>query len=104
MKLSDVVWARSAMQKLILQDLPLKCAWSLMKMTDTCNTHLQFYGGEMAKLGPNPDPERLKELDNLEVEDLSPEKIRIPMLDNLRLSAADVKALEPFVEFYDLQE
>lgn len=103
MKLCNIVWARTAMQKLIQQDLPLKCAWSLMKMTDSCNVHLEFYGQEMAKLGPKPDPERVRELDGLEVEDLPAEKIRIPMLDSLRLSAADVKALGPFVEFYSEQ-
>ena len=105
MKLIEIVNARTAMQKLVGQDLPLKEAFGLVKTVDACNVFLTFYGQEMLKLGSNPDPERMKELNEMEAEGFRPETLRI-CLDTVgvKLSAADVKALEPFVEFYAKQE
>ena len=40
------------------------------------------------------------ELHDLEVGSPAAEKIRIALADNVRLSAVDLKALEPFVDFY----
>lgn len=104
MKLVEIVNARDSLQKLVAQDLPLSKAWEVMKLTNACNVHLEFYGMKRCKMGDRPDPEQLEALDNLEIQDLPTEKIRIPILDNIRLSASDIKALEPFIEFYAIQE
>lgn len=101
MKLIDLVNARDSLQKLIAQDLPIRTAYQLMKLTDECNRHLGFYGGELAKFDPARDPERLKELEEMEITDLHHEKLRMPIKDGIVLSAADVKLLEPFMEFYE---
>jgi hypothetical protein len=66
MKLIDLVNARDSLQKLIAQDLPIRTAYQLMKLTDECNRHLGFYGGELAKFDPARDPERLKELEEMD--------------------------------------
>ena len=97
MKLIDIVNARESLQKLIGQDLPIRKAYELMELTDLCNRHLGFYGQELAKFDPEKDPERLEELDGLDVKDV--EKITLPVSDNLKLSAADVKMLLPLIEF-----
>lgn len=104
MKLIEIVNVRGSLQKLVAQDLPLTKAWEIMKLTNTCNVHLEFYGMKRAKMGGRPDPDQMEALDNLEIQDIPTEKIRIPLLDNILLSASDIKALEPFVEFYAIQE
>ena len=101
MKLMEIVNARHALQKLIAQDLPLRVAYRLMKLTDSCNFHLNFYGNERMKLGTDPDPARLAALNEMEVTDLKETQLRIPIADDLKLSAADIKALEPFIVFYE---
>lgn len=101
MQLIKIVNARHALQKLIAQDLPLRVAYRLMKLTDACNFHLEFYGQERMKLGEHPDPDRLQELDEMEVTDLKETKLRIQITNDLKLSAADIKALEPFIVFYE---
>ena len=101
MKLIEIVTARHALQKLIAQDLPLRVAYRLMKLTDSCNFHLNFYGNERMKLGTDPDPARLAALNEMEVTDLKETQLRIPICDDLKLSAADIKALEPFIVFYE---
>ena len=100
MKLIDIVNARGALQKLAAQDLPLKTALSVVRMVDTVNSYLGFYGGEIAKFNPEEEPERLSELNGMEIDDYHPDRIPISTeLDGLRLSPSDVKMLEPFVEF-----
>lgn len=103
MKLITVVTARTAMQKLVAQDLPLPSAWQVMKLIDACNVHLDFYGQQLDKLGTEIDSERLRDLDGLDVGELAAERIRVPLLESIQLSAADLKALEPFAEFYEIQ-
>ena len=98
MKLIDLVNARDSLQKLIAQDLPIRTAYDLMQLTDECNRHLGFYGGELAKFDPARDPERLKELDNMEI-DIDAERITISLDGDLKLSAGDVKMLMPLVDF-----
>ncbi len=97
MKLIDLVNARDSLQKLIAQDLPIRTAYDLMQLTDECNRHLGFYGGELAKFDPASDPERLKELDNMEI-DIGADRITISMDGDLKISAADVKMLLPLIE------
>lgn len=98
MKLIDLVNARDSLQKLVAQDLPIRTAYELANLTDECNRHLVFYGGELAKFDPVKDPERLKELDNMEV-DIDAERIAISLDGDLKLSAGDVKMLMPLVDF-----
>ena len=97
MKLIDIVNARNSLQKLIQQDIPLRQAYELVKLTDQLNVHLNFYGQERAKRWG--DEEKLCELDSFPVDDLPEERMQITMTDTVLLSAADVKALEPFIEF-----
>ncbi|MBR4472510.1 MAG: hypothetical protein IKS55_02625 [Oscillospiraceae bacterium] len=100
MKLIDIVNARGSLQKLAAQDLPLKTALAVVRTVETANSYLGFYGGEIAKFNPEEDPARLRELNEMEIDDFNPEKIAISTdLDGIRLSASDVKMLEPFVEF-----
>lgn len=97
MKLIELIDARDSLQKLIMQDLPIRKAYELMRATEEINKHLGFYGSELAKLGPIPDMVKVKELEDLEIPDL--EKTQIVMEDSLRLSASDVALLMPIIEF-----
>ena len=99
MKLKEIVIARGALQKLIEQDLPLRQAFALVKLTDRINVHLDFYGRELWKIGD--DEEKIRELEDFEVDDLPETRLQISMEGNVRLSGQDVKALEPFIEFVD---
>ena len=97
MKLIEIVNARAALQKLVMQDLPIRKAFELMEMTDACNRCLTFYGQELTKFNPEEDPDRLRELEDMEVRDVQPVSVQIT--DGLKLSAADVKMLLPLVSF-----
>lgn len=97
MKLIEIVRARDSLQKLVQQDLPIRKAYELMELTDLCNRHLGFYGQEIGKFDPEKNPERLDELDSLEVEDVV--RVSVPITDDLMLSAADVKLLLPLIKF-----
>ncbi len=99
MKLINIVNARGALQKLVAQDLPLKTAFEIVELVDKCNRHLQFFSQERQKLGALPDEQKLAELESFDVPDLDNLPIEIVADDSLRLSAADVKALGPFVRF-----
>ena len=101
MKLIEIVNARDPLQRIVEQELPLRVAYRLLKVTEAIKFHLHFYYGELIKLGEDPDPEKLKELENMEITDLHHEKLRVPIMEGLVLSAADVKMLEPFIEFYE---
>lgn len=97
MKLIELVDARDSLQKLVQQDLPIRKAYEVMQLTEEANRHLLFYSQELAKLGDDPDPEAVKELDGFEI--AGPERIRIEMAGGLRLSAADVALLLPLIDF-----
>ena len=99
MKLIEIVNARMALQKLAEQDLPLSTAFELVELIEKCNRHLGFFSQMRQKLGALPDETKLAELENFDVPDLDGLPIEIHADDSLRLSAADVKALEPFVKF-----
>lgn len=101
MKLIELVNAREALQKLIAQDLPIRTAYELMKLTDEANRHLTFYGQELGKFDPEKDPDRLEELNRIEIDVGGPERIRISLDGDLRLSAGDVKMLTPLVDFIE---
>lgn len=100
MKLIEIVNARGALQKLVVQDLPLRTAFRVVEVVEKCNRHLRFFSQERQKLGAVPNEAKLTELENFEIPDLDSETpIEIRADDNLRLSAGDIKALEPFVRF-----
>ena len=99
MKLIEIVNARCSLQKLIAQDLPLRTAFQIVDLVEKCNRHLGFFSQMRQKLGALPDETKLAELENFEVSDLGELPIEIFATDSMRLSAADLKALEPFVKF-----
>lgn len=99
MKLIDLVNARDALQKLVAQDLPIRTAYEVMQLTDACNRHLVFYGGELSKFDPVKDPDRLAELNSMIIDLNRDHKILINMDNAIRLSASDIKMLLPLVEF-----
>lgn len=100
MKLIDIVNARYGLQQLVGQELPLPKAFELLRLTERCNLHLAFYGNERAKLGAEPEPEKLRELENMPAPDFENyEKIRIRISPEIRLSAAAVRSLLPLIEF-----
>ena len=98
MKLGQIVAASPALQKLIYQDLPLNKAYDLCKLVDQLNPQLVFFERELCKLGP--EDARRMELLEFDVPELYQlQKIRLCLSDNIRLSVADIKSLEPFVIF-----
>lgn len=100
MQLINIVNARFALQKLIAQDLPLRKAYELVGLVEKCNRHLAFFSQMRQTLGAEPDKDKLRELEAFEVDDLDDAlPIEISNTENLRLSAADLKVLEPFVRF-----
>lgn len=101
MKLSEIVTAAPALQKLIMQDVPIRLAYALAQLINKCNPQLDFYGREIVKIG-NEENDRRQELLNLELEEFDKhDPIVIPLGINISLSAADIKCLEPLVIFKD---
>lgn len=101
MKLTEIINARDALQKLVAQDLPIRTAYEVMKLTEECNRHLGFYGQELSKFDPAADPGRLDELNNMEISTGSGQKITIALDSAIRLSASDIKMLLPLVDFQE---
>ena len=96
MILKTLVMAQPALQKLILQDLPLRKALELMRLVEEANKFLTFFSIEMTKAGLDRD--RIDKLEQFEVDNLGVQlPVQLPMNDNLRLSAADCKLLEGFI-------
>ena len=99
MRLIEIVNARDSLQKLIVQDLPIRTAYELMKFTDEANRHLSFYGQELGKFNPEEYPERLEELNEMDVDIGGTDRVKISLDWGLKLSASDVKMLAPLVNF-----
>lgn len=96
MRLYDIVLAAQPLQKLVNQDLPLRQAYKVAMLATRVNPHLEFYGAELAK-GKSED-----ELNDFDVSDFdTAEPIELSLALDLKLSAADIKRLEPFVTFMD---
>lgn len=94
-----------AMQKLAGQDLPLSIAYRLKKMTSRIDEELVFFRmrhGEIMKSAVTDEEKGalIAELMNFEI-DWDPEPIRIPFDTDIRLSCADLSALDGLVEFYE---
>lgn len=93
MKLYDIALASKPLQKLIGQDLPLRQAYALAILATKLNPSLEFYGNQLMSGRPQA------ELNELETELPEFKRIKLPLDLDLRLSAGDIKCLEPFVEF-----
>jgi hypothetical protein len=98
MKLYDIALASKPLQKLIGQDLPLRQAYALAILATKLNPTLEFYGNQLMSGRPQ------EELNELEAELPEFKRIKLPIDLDLRLSAGDIKCLEPFVEFEGVDE
>lgn len=98
MKLYDIALASKPLQKLIGQDLPLRQAYALAILATKLNPSLEFYGNQLMSGRPQ------EELNELEAELPEFKRIKLPIDLDLRLSAGDIKCLEPFVEFEGADE
>lgn len=96
MRLYDIVLAAQPLQKLVNQDLPLRQAYKVAMLATRVNPHLEFYGAELAK-GKFED--ELNEFDVSDFDAVQPIELSLGL--DLKLSAADIKRLEPFVTFMD---
>lgn len=99
MLLKSIVIAAPSVQKLIDQDMPLLTAWQLSRLMDTINPALEFYGLELAKAAPERTDQARKELLALDLPDVDPGILYLPLDLPVKLSAADIKRLWPFVRF-----
>ena len=98
MKLYDIALASKPLQKIIGQDLPLRQAYALAILATKLNPTLEFYGNQLMSGRPQ------EELNELEAELPEFKRIKLPLDLDLRLSAGDIKCLEPFVEFEGVDE
>lgn len=96
MRLYDIVLAAQPLQKLVNQDLPIRQAYKVAMLATRVNPHLEFYGAELAK---GKDERALNDFDVPDFD--ADEPITLDLSLDLRLSAADIKRLEPFVTFTD---
>lgn len=98
MKLYDIALASKPLQKLIGQDLPLRQAYALAILATKLNPSLEFYGNQLMS------GRSQVELNELEADLPEFERIKLPLDLDIRLSAGDIKCLEPFVEFEGADE
>ena len=98
MKLYDIALASKPLQKLIGQDLPLRQAYALAILATKLNPSLEFYGNQLMS------GRSQVELNELEADLPEFERIKLPLDLDIRLSAGDIKCLEPFVEFEGVDE
>lgn len=98
MKLYDIALASKPLQKLIGQDLPLRQAYALAILATKLNPSLEFYGSQLMSGRPQA------ELNELKADLPEFERIKLPLDLDIRLSAGDIKCLEPFVEFEGVDE
>lgn len=104
MKLSEIVYAAPSLQKLTMQDMPLRYACDVAALVTRCNAQLRFYGQQMERISAmdnvdDAETQRaaLLNLDADGFEDYAP--LRLPLCLPITLSAADVKCLEPLIVF-----
>ena len=99
-KIGTLIDAVPALRKLNSLDLPLKASFKVYKLVAAVDSELSFFTERreaIQKKADNRDAE-IQELVNQEVE-LDVERVVIIMTDDLRLSAADLAALMPFIDF-----
>ena len=99
MEMRTLVQAAPGLQKLIWQELPIDKAFKLSQQIDHINRALEFYGREMAK---NPDAEKIEKLLSYDVGFADLEPMRLSVALPLKLSAAEVKQVAPFVVFEEV--
>lgn len=103
MKLSEIVDASPGLQKLILQDLPLRAALDIMRLTERVNPFLRFFGEEEIKAGGAA--ERMAELRELAIDDFDDfQRIPLTVSDGIKLSPSDVKHLTHFIDFQEVEK
>ena len=104
MKLSEIVYAAPALQKLTMQGMPLRMAYNVAQLVTRCNELLRFYGQQMERIGQmdNADSAETQRaaLMNIDADGFDEyEPLRLPLSLPITLSAADVKRLEPLIVF-----
>lgn len=103
MKLYEIVNAAPGLQKLILQDLPLRTSFDLMRLAERVNPLLKFFGDEEVKA--HGEPEKMDELRALDVDGFEDFfRIPIPLDADIRLSPSDVRNLSIFCDFKEGRE
>lgn len=93
MIVNDILIAAPSLQKLSGQDLPLYAACAVADLIDLCNPVLDQYGKNIES-GYDEEAERRKEIDFADRVPIGMDPM-VPVM----LSAADVKRLEPLVDF-----
>lgn len=99
-KIGNLIDAIPALRKLNSLDLPLRTSYKVFKLVEAVNAELAFFTEKretIQKKADNRDAE-LHELVNQE-EEIDSEKVEIILTDDIRLSAADIGALMPFIDF-----
>lgn len=110
MKYKRILAVVPAFQKLVMQDLPLPIAYKLSKMVKAVNEELTFFQSESAKIRERHEdpysPAINREMDDLLALDVewNVPPVRIELDDKLRLSCADVDALDGFIEFVEKED
>ena len=97
MTLYEIAVASKPLQKLISQDLPLRAAYDLAIMATKLNPSLEFFGEQLA------NGRSLEELNALEA-DVEIKRVELPLDLDIKLTASDVKCLEPFVKFTEVDK
>lgn len=92
MRMYDIAVASQPLQKLIEQDLPLRKAYELAMLVTKLNPLLSFYGAQLMQGRDQA------ELNSLEI-DLDVRRVELTLDTDVKLSAGDIKCLEPFVLF-----
>ena len=98
MKLYDIALAAKPLQKLIEQDLPLRQAYELAILATKLNPTLEFYGNQLMSGRPQAELNNL-DADLPELTRIELPHITLPLDLDIRISAGDIKCLEPFVTF-----
>lgn len=113
MKLVHLANASKAIQKMANQDVNMKTLYKLSRQLDAIRPHLEFFDSKRTEIlekhceknekGYLINDEnrgivesKLQELFDIEIEDVK--KIEIPEEENMKLSCADLKALEEIIE------
>lgn len=104
MKISEILNAAPALQKLTAQDLPLRDAHVVAALVTRCNEQLRFYGQQVDRIRAIEDAaeaeKRHKALLSLDADGFDDFKpLQLPLNLPIMLSAADVKCLEPLIVF-----
>lgn len=117
MKLIEIVNAVPALQKLNNQNLALQLSYNIMKMADCLQAEIKFFDEQKNRIfekygkkrnGELRIPERNEKQANNEFKELLNtdvfikdefKKVKIPLSEDIKLSANDITNLLSFVEF-----